>query len=95
MPAVTRLGDLCTGHDCFSPRPSISASSDVFANSIPVVRVGDAYDLHGCGKCKPHSGNLASGSTSVFVNGLPVGRVGDAISCSSSVAVGSPDVIIG
>ena len=95
MPPVTRLGDLCSGHDCFNPRPSVSASSNVYANGVPVVRVGDSYALHGCSNRKPHAGNLISGSSTVFVNGLPVGRIGDAISCNSSVAQGSPDVIIG
>ena len=95
MPPVTRLGDLCTGHGCFIPRASISASPNVFANDIAVVRVGDTYDLHGCKNCRPHSGSLASGSSTVFVNGLPVGRMGDSISCGSTVAKGSPDVIIG
>jgi len=95
MPPVTRLGDVCTGHDCFNPRPSISASPNVNANGIPVVRVGDNYALHGCSNRKPHTGILVSGSSTVSVNGLPVGRVGDGISCNSSVAAGSPDVIIG
>ncbi len=95
MPAVTRLGDVCTGHGCFPPRPSISSSSNVFVNGIPVVRVGDDYAPHGCSNCRPHPGKLASGSATVFVNGRPVGRVGDAVSCGSFVAAGSPDVIIG
>lgn len=95
MPPVTRLGDLCTGHGCFPPRASISASPNVFVNGIPVIRVGDTYAPHGCSKCKPHPGNLTSGSSSVFVNGIPVGRIGDSISCGSFVKDGSPDVIIG
>ncbi len=95
MPPVTRLGDICTGHGCFPPRPSISSSPNVYANGIPVIRLGDAYMPHGCSHCSPHPGNLASGSSTVFVNGLPVGRIGDIINCGSSVAVGSPDVLIG
>lgn len=95
MPPVTRLGDVCTGHGCFPPRPSISASSNVFANGIPVLRVGDAYAPHGCISCSTHPGNLSSGSSTVYVNGIPVGRVGDSVTCGSSVASGSPDVIIG
>jgi uncharacterized Zn-binding protein involved in type VI secretion len=95
MPPVTRLGDICTGHGCFPPRPSISSSSNVFANGTPVVRVGDAYAPHGCGNCRPHPGNLVSGSSTVFVNGKPVGRIGDAVSCGSKVMLGSPNVLIG
>ncbi len=95
MPPVTRLGDDCTGHGCFPPRPSVSSSPNVYANGIPVIRVGDAYAAHGCSICSSHTGDLASGSATVFVNGLPVGRIGDSVTCGSSVAVGSPDVIIG
>ncbi len=95
MPPVTRLGDMCTGHGCFPSRPSISSSSNVFVNGIPVIRVGDVYALHGCSDCRSHPGNLATGSSTVFVNGLPVGRIGDSVNCGSSVKEGSPDVLIG
>ncbi len=95
MPAVTRLGDLCTGHGCFPPRPSVSASPNVFVNGIPVCRVSDRYAAHGCSKCPPHPGNLVQGSATVFVNGMPVSRVGDALNCGSSVMTGSPNVFIG
>ena len=77
MPPVTRLGDICTGHGCFPPRPSISSSPNVYVNGIPVIRVGDAYAPHGCSHCKSHPGNLVSGSLTVFVNGLPVGWSSD------------------
>lgn len=40
MPAVTRLGDQCTGHGCFPARPSTSAATSVFINGIAVHRVG-------------------------------------------------------
>ena len=32
MPAVTRKGDICTGHECFPPRSSTSGSPNVFVN---------------------------------------------------------------
>ncbi len=95
MPAVTRKGDICTGHGCFPPRPSTGASSDVFANGIAVHRQGDAWAVHGCPACVPHGGVLASGSSTVFVNGRQVGRIGDPVDCGSTVASGSADVFAG
>tara|TARA_Y100000590_G_scaffold92893_1_gene105130 strand:+ start:2053 stop:2337 length:285 start_codon:yes stop_codon:yes gene_type:complete len=93
MPAVTRLGDVCTGHGCFPSRPNVSASPNVFVNGIPVHRVGDSWDVHCCGVC--HSGVLASGSSTVFANVKQVGRIGDAVDCGSSVASGSGNVYAG
>lgn len=93
MPAVTRLGDACTGHDGFPPRPSSSASGDVFVNGIAVHRQGDSWASHGCG----HTSHavLASGSVTVFVNGKMIGRIGDPVDCGSAVAQGSSDVFAG
>lgn len=91
MPAVTRLGDNCTGHGCFPPRPSTSASSNVFVNNIEVHREGDSWDTHCCGpSC--HTSNLSAGSSTVYVNGKQIGRIGDPVACGSVVAVGSGNV---
>lgn len=90
MPAVTRLGDNCTGHGCWSPRPNIEASPNVFANFLPVHRQSDGWSVHCCFTC--HAGVLASGSPNVWANGLQVGRIGDPVSCGSFVAEGSPNV---
>ena len=95
MPAVTRLGDLCTGHGAFPPRPSTSASPNVFVNGIAVHRKGDSWAAH----CDPapscHASELADGSATVFANGLPIGRIGDPVACGSNVAQGSPNVFAG
>lgn len=95
MAAVTRLGDVCTGHGPFPPRSSTSASSNVLINGKGAHRVGDSWAVH----CAPgsvcHGGNLASGSGTVFVNGQPLGRIGDSINCGSFVAEGSPNVFAG
>ena len=97
MPAVTRLGDKCTGHDSYIPEKSSEGSSNVFVNGIPVHRLHDAWIPHGCAPER----FLEAGSPNVFVNGLPLGRIGDPITtdkeniddkCSSVVAEGSPDV---
>jgi len=95
MPAATRLGDDCTGHGTFPPRPSISGSPDVATNGKPQMRVSDTYDSHCNSDGVCHGGALAQGSGSVFVNGKPAGRIGDSVDCGSSVSVGSGNVFIG
>ena len=42
MPGIVRLGDVCTGHGCWPPRPNVEASPNVFVNSIAVHRLYDA-----------------------------------------------------
>ena len=88
--AVTRLGDLTTGHGGFVPVPSIQASHNVFANFLPVVRQGDAFAVHCTKHC--HQGILATGSSTVYVNGKQIGRIGDKVSCTDQVASGSNNV---
>ncbi|MDD3675231.1 PAAR domain-containing protein [Thauera propionica] len=95
MPAVTRLGDLCTGHGCYPPRPSISAASTVYVNGLPAHRVSDAWAAHGCARCPAHGGTLARGSSTVFAEGRAIGRIGDPVDCGSYVAHGSPNVFAG
>jgi uncharacterized Zn-binding protein involved in type VI secretion len=96
MPAVTRLGDNCTGHGCWPPRPSTGASGDVYANGIPVHRQGDSWAPHTCPPIpETHGSVLASGSGTVYVNGKQCGRIGDPVACGSSVAQGSGDVYAG
>jgi uncharacterized Zn-binding protein involved in type VI secretion len=98
MPAVTRLGDITTGHGCYPPTVSIQASPNVFANAKGIVRdspqPGDAYAIHCC--VNPphdcHQGLLALGSPNVFVNGKEAGRIGDPLTCGDHVAQGSPNV---
>lgn len=96
MPAVTRLGDACTGHGCWPPRPSSAASPDVFVNGIAAHRQGDAWAAHTCPTIpETHASVLAAGSSSVYVNGKQLGRIGDPVACGSAVAAGSADVFAG
>lgn len=93
-----RLGDLGSGHDCHFPTtPAIEGSPNVFINSRPAVREGDAYMPHGCPSCKQplHPRKLLQGSTSVFINDKPAGRLGDPIDCGGAAISGSPNVFIG
>jgi len=94
MAAATRLGDRCTGHGCWPPRPSTGSSSTVFINGIGAHRQGDGWATHCCGPAC-HASTLAQGSASVFVDGRALGRIGDPVACGSRVAQGSPNVFAG
>lgn len=94
MAAAARLGDVCTGHDCFGPRPGVSGSPNVFTNGRNAHRNNDPWQVHCCGdSC--HPSNVATGSRTVFINGLRATRIGDRIACGSLVAEGSINVFIG
>lgn len=94
MPAVTRLGDECTGHGCWPPRGNDQASPDVFVNGIAVHRKTDHWPVHCCGPAC-HDSNCQEGSSNVFINNLPCARIGDPVACGSAIAQGSPNVFAG
>jgi len=91
MPGVVRRSDVCSGH-CFSPRASSSWSKDVFANKIHVVRYSDTRPVHRCGS-SCHSGSNV-GVHDVYSNSKYIQTIGDDVSCGSTQAQGSPDVIV-
>lgn len=91
---ITRLGDVSTGHGCHSPTVSVQASSNVLANSIGVVTVGDNYAPHTCGN-DVHADVASKGSSTVLVNGKPAMRIGDLLSPAGFVAAGSHSVFVG
>lgn len=91
---VTRLGDVCTGHGCWPPRPNSQGSPNVYVNFLNVHRRTDHWIVHCCGS-SCHSSNLAKGSGTVFANYLDVCRVGDPVACGSASAQGSPNVYAG
>lgn len=95
MSAVTRLGDVNTGHDSCPPTPLANASGNVFINGKGCGRLTDSYATHSCPAHSPHVGDVSSGSSTVFVNGLSIARIGDSVSCGGSVAEGSPNVFAG
>ncbi|MGX9855777.1 PAAR domain-containing protein [Limimaricola variabilis] len=95
MPAVSRIGDMGSGHGAFPPRASTGGSGTVFANGIGVHRQGDAWPVHCNSDGSCHPGVLASGSGTVYANGKALGRVGDPVDCGSTIAVGSGDVFAG
>lgn len=95
MPAATRQGDNCTGHDACPPVPLVSFSPNVIINGKGAGRQTDQYATHGCVAHPGHQGVIVGGSTKVDINGLPAARVGDAVSIGGAVQDGSPNVIIG
>jgi len=92
MPAITRVGDNCTGHDNCAPKPLVTGSPNVFVNGQPMGRVTDKYESHGCVVHTSHQDEIVKGSPINFCNGLPVARVGDDVSLGGSVQDGSPNV---
>lgn len=94
MPSVGRLGDYCSGHECYPPRQNNQGSPNVFVNSLGWHRKGDHWPIHRCGKYH-HEANLAEGSSSVFVNSTPAGRIGDPLDCGSALITGSFNVFCG
>ena len=92
--AVVRLGDICTGHFCFPPRTSITASTNVFINGKGAVRFGDAWSVHVC-DTSFHAGVQIGGSETVNVNNRKLARIADAINCGSFCAMGSTNTFAG
>lgn len=95
MPAATRQGDNCTGHDSCPAVPLVECSSDVIINGRGAGRQGDHYSPHGCIVHSSHPDVIVGGSGTVFINGRPAARVGDGVSLGGAVAEGSGDVFIG
>jgi uncharacterized Zn-binding protein involved in type VI secretion len=94
MPAVTRLGDISTGH-CYTQAGSDDAAqTTVFANSILATVVGAHYPTHTCG-VSSHEGFASTGSGTVFIESKQVHRIGDEISCGDISANGSQNVFVG
>lgn len=92
MPAVTRVGDKCSGHDACASVPLVEGSPNVFINGQPAGRINDQYQSHGCMAHGAHQDKIAKGSSTVFVNGRPIGRTGDSVTLSGTVAEGSSNV---
>lgn len=95
MPAATRNGDRCTGHDACPPTPLVEHSLDVNINKLGAGRMGDRYSAHSCVSHPGHQDVIATGSSTVSINGKPAARTGDAVSIGGAVQDGSPDVRIG
>jgi len=100
MPAVTRVGDLSTGHEGYPPSAvTIPNNSSVYANGILVAVQGGSFATHVKPKSPPHLEGadrvITGGSGTVFVEGKPVTRIGDDIADGDASAQGSPNVFAG
>ena len=74
MPAATRKGDQCTGHDACPPVHLVEFSPNVNINKLGAGRVGDHYSTHSCVSHPGHQDVIAAGSSTVFINGRPAAR---------------------
>lgn len=83
-----------SGSECESPtlQRSFQGSGDVFANSIGVVRLGDAMIPHSGPGCGTHAPTLSQGSPNVFANNRQLGRRGDVYGGNHILLTGSPNV---
>lgn len=75
---VSRIGDITTGHQCYSPSVGTSSAKTVFADGVLVHCVGDKFTPHTCGD-SVHSDVLVGGSAKVYVEGRPIARLGDVL----------------
>lgn len=91
MPGVLRLPDNCSGHGCWPPRPSATASPDVLTNGLQTERYGDSMTAHCCPP--PCHGGTHVGKRNVLVNGRTMQVRGDPISCGSVGQQCSPNVL--
>lgn len=86
------------GDDC-NDSPTLTAtmegSSDVFCNSIGVVRIGDKVMPHKKPGCDNHDPPLVKASKTVFANAKGLARIGDEYGCSAKIETGSSNVFAG
>ena len=92
---ASRLGDSNSGHSCYPPTKSVSASSNVIINKKGALRVGDSYVPHCCPKPGCHTPVQAKGSGTVIVNGKQLARLGDSTACGAVLIAGSGNVLAG
>ena len=99
MPKLSRnVIDLAkTGHTCTYYIGVKATQMSVFANGIPVLRIGDPTLPHTFPVgpfCKPHQAVVNIGSFKVFAEGIPVARFLDSTDVGA-LAMGSFDVFAG
>ena len=99
MPAVSRLGDMSTGHGCFPPTALVQTPvTKTFFNGIKASVVDNAcqHASHTCG-ITTHAGSTrspSSGASKTFIEGKPAARIGDNIACGDAIAEGSTNSFI-
>lgn len=99
MPAVSRLGDMSTGHGCFPPTNMVSTPvTKTFFNGIKagVVSAQCQFSAHTCGTTThPNSSRTpSSGASKTYIEGNKAARIGDDIACGDAIAEGSSNSFI-
>lgn len=92
---ISRLGDLESGHDCWFPVPTVTASKNVLVNKIPACKQGDTTSIHTCGDKPPHFDKIVKGSKKVLINKRMAARIGDPLTGGAVMAAGSHSVLAG
>lgn len=92
MGAAVRIHDICSGHDCYPPRPVTQGSSDVFIEKRGAVNNSHLWKEHSCHDTHPGFG---ASSAQVYVNGNNAMAVGQPINCGSCAMTGASTVFIG
>jgi len=99
MSAISRIGDMSTGHGCFPPTPLVMTPvSKSFFNGIlaSVVDSNCQHATHCCGPVCHTSSQRApnSGASKTYIEGILAARIGDTITCGDAIAEGSPNTFI-
>ena len=100
MPAITRVGDLSTGHEGYHPSAvTIPNNSTVYANGILIAVKDGSFATHTKPDSPPHVEGadriITGGSNTVFAESKRVTRIGDDIADGDASAQGSPNVFAG
>jgi uncharacterized Zn-binding protein involved in type VI secretion len=99
MPAVSRIGDMSTGHGCFPPTALVSTPvTKTFFNGklASVVNSSCQHATHCCGPTC-HVGSTrspSSGASKTFIESNLAARIGDDIACGDAIAEGSNNSFI-
>ena len=88
LKAMSRLGDLTTGHGCYPPVVGVTASTNVKINGRFAHKVGDTFSPHACGT-SVHSDVASIGSSKVIINGSGAMRLGDSLAPGGRMAAAS------
>jgi len=99
MPAVSRIGDMSTGHGCFPPTDmTISPISKTFFNGIKagVKDSGCQFTTHSCGIVTHTQAErfVSSGAGKTYLEGKLAARIGDDIGDGDVIAEGSANSFI-
>jgi len=99
MPAVSRLGDMSTGHGCFSPTDMVQTPiSKTFFNEIKAGVKDSAcqFTTHSCGIVTHTQAErfVSSGAGKTYIEGKLAARIGDDIGDGDAIAEGSANSFI-